>query len=302
MRPSSDLLLLLWSCLASAAAIFTFGQLLGGVRSAPSRRLGLRGLERQRALDGVPGWALLEPSLRWLGARLAPWLPEGLRQTLERRMTLAGDALGLLPEELVALSALTGTVGLLVGSLLGHGSRLGNPVAVAGLLAGVALPQLRIGRAAAQRMQTVNRRLPQAIDLLALSLGAGSDFPAAVRQVLDKTSNPSDPLAEELTLLLQSLQLGRTRRQALEELAERVPGDAVVEFVGAVVQAELRGSPLVDVLRIQAEVSRRKRTVRAEELAAKAGVAMMGPLVLVFLAILLVIVAPMVLRLQGSGL
>jgi len=100
---------------------------------------------------------------------------------------------------------------------------------------------------------------------------------------------------------LQSLQLGRTRRRALEELAERVPSDAVVEFVGAVVQAELRGSPLVEVLRIQAEVSRRKRSVRAEELAAKAGVAMMGPLVLVFLAILLLIVAPMVLRLQSNG-
>lgn len=217
-------------------------------------------------------------------------------------MALAGDALGLLPEELVALSALTGTVGLILGSVLGHASRLGNPVVVAGLLAGAALPQLRLRSAAAQRMKDVNRRLPQAIDLLALSLGAGADFPAAVRQVLEKSPNPSDPLVEELTLLLQSLQLGRTRRQALEELAERVPSDEVVEFVGAVVQAELRGTPVVDVLRIQAEVSRRKRTVRAEELAAKAGVAMMGPLVLVFLAILLVIVAPMVLRLQDSGL
>lgn len=217
-------------------------------------------------------------------------------------MALAGDALGLLPEELLALSGLAGATGLLVGVVLGHTSQLGNSIAVAGLLAGSALPQLRIGRAAAQRQKDVNRRLPQAIDLLALSLGAGSDFPGAVRQVLEKSANPSDPLVEELTLLLQSLQLGRTRRQALEELAERVPSDAVVEFVGAVVQAELRGSPVVDVLRIQAEVSRRKRTVRAEELAAKAGVAMMGPLVLVFLAILLVIVAPMVLRLQSSGL
>jgi tight adherence protein C len=292
---------LVLACLATAGALFTFGQLLGGAPTATSRRLGLRGLKRQRALELVTGWRLLEPMLRWLGARLAPLLPDALRQRLEREMALAGDVLGLLPEELLALCALSGALGLGLGGVLGRSSHLGDGVAVAGLIAGAALPRLRIGSAATQRKKDVNRRLPHAIDLIALSMGAGSDFPGALRQLLDKSPNPNDPLVEELTLLLQSLQLGRTRRRALEELAERVPSDAVVEFVGAVVQAELRGSPLVEVLRIQAEVSRRKRSVRAEELAAKAGVAMMGPLVLVFLAILLLIVAPMVLRLQSNG-
>jgi tight adherence protein C len=294
--------LLMLACLATAGATFTFGQLLGGTASASQRRLGLRGLKRRRALDTVPGWPLLDPLLRWLGARLAPLLPDALRQRLERELALAGDVLGLLPEELLALSALSAALGCALGALLGHASRLGEAVAVAGLAAGAALPRLRMGSAAAQRKKDVSRRLPHAIDLLALSMGAGSDFPGAVRQLLEKSPNPNDPLIEELTLLLQSLQLGRTRRRALEEFAERVPSDAVVEFVGAVVQAELRGSPLVEVLRIQAEVSRRKRSMRAEELAAKAGVAMMGPLVLVFLAILSIIVAPMVLRLQSSGL
>lgn len=293
---------LLLACLATAGATFTLGQLLGGTSSAASRRLGLRGLKRQRALDTLPGWPLLEPALRWLGARLASLLPDAVRRRLEREMSLAGDVLGLLPEELLALSGLSAAIGLVLGALLGHSSHLGDGVAVAGLGAGAALPRLRIGSAAAQRKKDVTRRLPHAIDLLALSMSAGSDFPGALRQLLEKSPNPNDPLTEELTLLAQSLQLGRTRRRALEEFAERVPSDAVVEFVGAVVQAELRGSPLVEVLRIQAEVSRRKRTVRAEELAAKAGVAMMGPLVLVFLAILLIIVAPMVLRLQSNGL
>jgi tight adherence protein C len=301
MQLTSHLLRAL-ACLALGGALFTFGQLLGAAPTATSRRLGLRGLKRQRALQTLAGWRLLEPALRWLGARLAPLLPDGVRHRLAREMALAGDVLGLLPEELLALSSLSAAAGLLVGALLGRASGLGNTVLVACLVAGAALPRLRIASAAAQRMKDVSRRLPHAIDLLALSMGAGSDFPGAVRQVLDKSPNPSDPLVEELTLLLQSLQLGRTRRQALEEFAERVPSDAVVEFVGAVVQAELRGSPLVEVLRIQAEVSRRKRSVRAEELAAKAGVAMMAPLVLVFLAILLVIVAPMVLRLQNNGL
>ena len=141
-------------------------------------------------------------------------------------------------------------------------------------------------------MKEINRRLPYAIDLLSLAMGAGLDFPGSVRQVVEKSGSPDDPVVEEFTLILQSLQLGRTRRQALEEFAQRAPVDSVVEFVGALVQAELRGNPVAEVLRIQAEVARRKRTVRAEEAAARAGVQMMMPLVLVFLCILILIVAP----------
>ena len=92
----------------------------------------------------------------------------------------------------------------------------------------------------------MNRRLPYAIDLLALGMGAGLDFPGAVRQVVEKSGAPDDPLVEEFTLILQGLNLGRTRRQALEDFAERVPSDAVKEFVGAVVQAELRGNPVAE--------------------------------------------------------
>jgi tight adherence protein C len=135
---------------------------------------------------------------------------------------------------------------------------------------------------------------------LALGMGAGLDFPGAVRQVVEKSGHPDEPVIEELTLILHSLQLGRTRQQALQEFAERVPASSVIEFVGAVVQAELRGNPIAAVLRIQAEVSRRKRSVFAEESAAKAGVAMILPMVLVFFTILILIVAPIIMRLQET--
>jgi tight adherence protein C len=150
-------------------------------------------------------------------------------------------------------------------------------------------------------MKNISRRLPYAIDLLALGMGAGLDFPGAVRQVVEKSGSPDQPVVEEFTLMLQSLQLGRTRQQALEEFAARAPTESVIEFVGSVVQAEMRGNPVADVLRIQAEVSRRKRSVRAEEAATKAGVKMIMPLVLVFIAILLLIVAPIGLTLQANS-
>lgn len=297
--------LLSWrvACLfATALALFTVSYVAASSPTADARRLGLRGLKRQRALDNNPLWAALEPGVRWLGARLSGLVSDDVRRRLNRQIALAGDFLGLLPEELLALSVLSACAGTGVGILLGRVSGLGNMVIVASTLAGAGLPHSRIASTAAERAKDVNRRLPYAIDLLALAMGAGLDFPGSVRQDIEKSGSPEEPVVEEFTLLLQSLKLGRTRRQALEEFAERVPTDAVVEFVGSVVQAELRGNPVADVLRIQAEVSRRKRTVRAEELAAKAGVAMMLPLVFVFLAILTVIVAPILLRLELAGM
>lgn len=287
--------------MATGAALFVLAYVAARSPSAASERLGLRGLKRQRALAENSLWASVEPAVRWLGARISGLLSDKLRRAIDRDIALAGDFLGLLPEEMIGLSLLTGLAGLATGVLFGRISGLGNLVVFACLLAGAAMPHFRVSSTATERMKDVNRRLPYAIDLLALSMGAGLDFPGSVRQVIEKSGSPNDPVVEEFTLMLQGLKLGRTRRQALEEFAARVPSDAVVEFVGSVVQAELRGNPVVDVLRIQAEVSRRKRTVRAEELAAKAGVAMMLPLVFVFLAILTVIIAPILLRLQMAG-
>jgi tight adherence protein C len=215
---------------------------------------------------------------------------------------MAGSYLGLLAEELCALSVLSAAGGLVAGTLANFVVKIG-PMFIVGVGAfGAVAPFLSVSSAAGDRTKAIGRRLPSAIDLLALSMSAGLDFPSALRQAVEKSGTPDDPLIEELSLILQSLQLGRTRRQALEEFAERCPIDAVCEFVGSVVQAELRGNPLAEVLRIQAEISRQRRTVLAEEAAAKAGVSMIMPLVLVFVAVLILIAGPMAIRLSQNGL
>lgn len=267
--------------------------------SGQAKRLGLRGLNRRRALEGVPFWAQVEPVVRWLGARVAGFVSAQRRAKLDKQIELAGDFMGLLPEEALGFSIVSGVGGLVAGIVFGWATGMGNILVLAGTAMGAALPSLRISSAATERMRLVSKRLPYAIDLLALAMGAGLDFPGAVRQVVEKSS-ASDAVIEELTLMLQSLQLGRTRRQALEDFAARIPAAAVVELVGAVVQAELRGNPVVETLRIQAEVSRRRRSVAAEEAASKAGVKMVLPLVLVFIAIMILIVAPMAMQLQGA--
>jgi tight adherence protein C len=285
---------------AVAGAVFVLTYVGAATPSPEAKRLGLRGLKRQRALENVPMWSILEPVVRWLGARVSGLVTKETREKLNQKIALAGDFLGLLPEEVVGFSILTSIGGLAFGYVLGWLSGMGDLVVTAGVLGGAALPYMRLSSTAADRLKEVNRRLPYAIDLLALAMGAGLDFPGSVRQVVEKSGSPSDPVVEEFTLILQALQLGRTRRMALEAFAERCPADSVVEFVGALIQADLRGNPVAEALRIQAEVARRKRSVNAEEAAARAGVAMMGPLVLVFLCILILIVAPIVMRIQQS--
>jgi len=96
---------------------------------------------------------------------------------------------------------------------------------------------------------------------------------------------------------LQELKLGRTRRQALEQLAERAPCEAVRDLVASAVQSETQGTPLASVLAAQASASRQRRSVEAEETAAKAGTSLALPLSMLFIAVLMLIVSPMVLTL-----
>jgi tight adherence protein C len=266
------------------------------------KSVGLRGLKRRKALQGIELWGTIEPVVRWLGMRLAGIMSPELKEELDRKVAIAGDFMGLLPEEVIGFSIVTAALGAVAGEVAGLLTGMGGVLLIGCTVLGAAGPYLTITSKGDERLKEMSRRLPYGIDLLALAMGAGLDFPGAVRQVIEKSGRPDDPLVEEFTLLLQALQVGTTRRQALEDLAARVPSEAVKEFVASVVQAELRGNPVANVLRIQAEVSRLRRSVRAEESASKAAVKMVGPLMLVFVAILLLVVSPMVLTVSQSGL
>lgn len=274
--------------------------------SAPSRvasRLGSRGLKRQRALEKSDGWRQTEPMVRWLGVRVSGLLTDAQRAKLDRQLMLAGDYMGLTPEEYIGLSILSFFGGLCFGAVAGAMTGMGIVMVIIIGPLGAALPYLQIQSAAELRMKGINRGLPYAIDLIALAMSAGKDFPGAVRQVIEKCSDPEDPLMEEFSRILQELGVGRTRKQSLLGFAERVPSDSVQEFVNSVVQAEDKGNPLADVLQIQAGMTRMRRSVRAEQQAAKAGVQMIGPLALLLLCIIALIMGPMFLKLgdQAGG-
>lgn len=271
------------------------------VSSAPSRepqRYGMRGLMRERALLAEGVFARIEPLVRWSGVRASGLLGDAQREGLDRQLRIAGDYLGLTAEEYAGSMVLSAFAGAIVGVWLGLLGGNGQLALLFCTAFGAAFPYILVSGEGQKRLLKIRHGLPHAIDLMTLSMSAGLDFPAAVRQVIEKASDPRDPLIEEFRHLASGLQLGRTRKQALLDLAHRAPTDSVLEFVSSVVQAEERGNPLAEVLAIQAESLRRKRTSGAEEAASRAGVAMAGPLLLLFVSIMIIIIGPMILKLR----
>lgn len=265
--------------------------------------VGVKGLKRKAALEEGGLFVTIEPFMRWLARRIAALPLDSTRQKINTDLRQAGEYLGLTADEYLALCVL-GAV-----SMLATGVVIGSLIDMSGLITlmfvgfGVILPHMQVSGEIERRFKQVNRGLPHAIDLVALTMSAGLDFPGALRQVTDKTADKTDALYEELLRILQELEIGRTRKQALLAFADRCPTEAVRDFVSAVVQAEEKGNPLAEVLQIQATMLRMRRSVAAEESAARAGVLMMGPLMLIFCTIMMIILGPFAVNIvSGHGI
>jgi tight adherence protein C len=282
------------------AALGLLAYAVGNAPKPQQSLLGLRGYKRVRSLADSAAFSAIEPTMRFISQRMYSLMPDGVRERLEREISMAGNVAGLLPHDLAALTLLSGTLGASAGGMYGYlNGGITLFATLVGLVATVA-PYLYVVSMGHERQRRISMSMPQVIDLLSLSLSAGLDFPSSIRQVVERTGHPDEPLYEELRLVLQDLSLGRTRRQALEQLAERAPSESVRDLVGAVVQSEEQGTPLAEVLRVQAASSRVNRSAGAEEAAAKAATKMLLPLVLLFVCVLSLIVGPVVLRFSES--
>lgn len=273
---------------------------LGRNRPEDSPRLGMRGKKRQRALEGGGLFGSMEPAIRMVAGWIAYFPLTDQRRRVDELLKHAGDWLGLTANEFFALGALgavgMAAMGLLIANVGGFPAVIVFPFAGLGAL----MPYLQATSERDRRFKECNRALPGSIDLASLCMGAGLDFPGAIRQIVDKSGNREDALHEQWETVLQELELGRTRRQALENLADRVPTEAVRDFVSAVVQSEEKGNPLAEVLRIQATMMRMRRSVMAEEAAARAAILMMGPLMLIFACIILCLMGPFIIQGMSS--
>ena len=285
--------LMLSATTALTPALAAASYALARIAPLPRPRLGHRGLQRSRALTRS-GFSAIEPAMRWLAALVAHAPISGARTHLDAQLTQAGQPLGLCSDELLALCALGGAAGALLGAGAIAWLGIGHPWQVASTILGAALPSLSIHSHAAERLRRIARQLPPAIDLLALCMGAGLDFAGALELLCRELYDERDPFNVECKRVLEELSLGRTRRQALATLAERVPGAAMRDFTNAVIQAEEKGNPLAEVLSIQARMMRMRRSVAAEEAAARASVLLVLPMMLLLAAVMLVLLGPFV--------
>jgi tight adherence protein C len=144
----------------------------------------------------------------------------------------------------------------------------------------------------------MQRELPDAIDLMTISVESGLAFDAAVQQVAQNTSGP---LADEFSRVLREMQIGQGRANALRAFADRTNVDDVRSFVTAMVQADSFGIPIASVLRVQSHEMRVKRRQRAEEKAQKVPVKITVPLIFCILPCLFIaVMGPAVIHIMDS--
>jgi len=172
---------------------------------------------------------------------------------------------------------------------------------IAGAGVGYMAPEFWLGRRIRGRAEQMVLQLPDALDLLTISVEAGLGFDAALAKVVEKMEGP---LVQEFRQALAEIRMGRTRRDALRDVVARADAQPISNFIGAIVQAEQLGVPIAKVLQIQSQQLRIERRQRAEEMAAKAPVKMLFPMVgCIFPTIFIVILGPAIVTvMSGPGI
>jgi len=223
-----------------------------------------------------------------LGRRFTP---EDRVQRIRRRLDFAGNPVGWDADRVLGVKALAALLGLVLGlvvpPLLGVGVLVTVAAVVVGGVLGWYAPSAWVYQRAYDRSQSVRRELPDALDLLTISVESGLSFDAALAQVARKTTGP---LAAEFFRVLQEMQIGTGRVGAMRALSERTDVPELQSFIGAMIQADAFGIPVAGVLRVQAKEMRVKRSQRAEEAAQKIPVKILFPLIFCVLPCLFIII------------
>jgi tight adherence protein C len=297
MARESDLLVLGLGGIVLAVGLLT-ALVARAVAPPTTAEMTVAALDRYRGAKPTPGRRAPGPNERLVAPlfaalrRLSLLLsPGGIRESLQRRLDIAGNPRGWTVERvlvgkglgLVAVAALGASLGALV---LGF-----SPMTtLAGAAAGFLLPDLLLYNSATKRQQEIQRGLADALDLLTVCVEAGLGFDAALGQV---ARNGRGPLAAEFVRLLQEMQIGKSRSAALRSLAERTTVAELKHVVAALVQADALGIPVAAVLREQAKEMRIKRRQLAEEKAQKVTIKILFPLFFcIFPALFVIIIGP----------
>ena len=247
--------------------------------------------EMKQELDAPFADRVLFPLLsrtQGLGRRLTPAdANERIREKLEHAGNPAGWTVDRVMAGKVVGFAFALVLSLVVALAMGLSFAVTMVFCVGASLAGYMAPNMYLYQKAHDRAEALQRALPDAIDLLTISVESGLGFDAALAQV---ARNTDGPLAEEFARMLQEMQIGRGRSDALRSMADRTNLPDLRSFVSSMVQADAFGIPVGQVLRVQSSEIRVKRRQWAEEMAQKVPVKILVPLIFCILPCLFVAV------------
>lgn len=246
---------------------------------------------RQQALEGSFVDRAFMPAAKRLGRAVVRLTPVDLYSRIGELLVLAGNPPGWDAERVVALKIMGGIAGLAGAGMLltltpvSTALKLGM-VVIFGLL-GFVVPSAQVRARANRRQKIIQRQLPDVMDLLTISVEAGLGLDAAIAQV---TANVPGPLAEEFARLSQEMQIGVSRSDAFRHLGQRTSVQELRGFVLSMIQADLFGVSIGNVLRAQSRELRQKRRQRAEELAQKIPVKLLFPMIFLVLPVTFIII------------
>jgi tight adherence protein C len=257
-------------------------------------RVASAGLERLRFRERV-----LLPATASLAGLTLKLNPRVTLETISARLLAAGMSRTITPTTFLALKAAGGLLGAFMGFAVGVAliaSAAAFPLAIAFGLIGFLAPGFVVSMRGRKRREEIRSQLPDALDLLAVSVEAGLGFDGAVAKL---TEHMEGALAEEFSLTLGEMRIGESRHDALKKLAERAATPEVASFSRAIIQADQLGISLGRLLRLQASESRLKRQAAAEEKAMKSPIKMLFPTVIfIFPAMFIVILGPAMLNIM----
>jgi tight adherence protein C len=248
---------------------------------------------------------IIYPMARRMGEIALRFTPQNALIQIQQKLDMAGNPGGVEPTMFLAFRFFglpLGAAVFLLGNVLPPGNffdKYGLLVAIPASVLGFYLPDLMLKTRIDRRQDAVRKAMPDALDLLTICVEAGLGFEAAMAKVYEKWDNE---ISRAFGRVIREIQLGKARRDALRDMAERLGIAEMTSFVAAVIQSELLGVSMAHVLRIQADQMRIRRRQIAEEKAHQAPIKMLIPMgIFIFPSICIVLMTPAVLILISSG-
>ncbi len=288
----------------SSACLFGYGayRVIKDIQQVPIEEEGWFGVIAESGMRRNPLFRVMMVVVQLLARINVTWNLGTYEVMLKKKLDAAGRPWDLKPAEYLGIKEASA----ILLAMLSLGLYLLVPgfspalIVLIGVL-GFLLPNFFVNRRIKDRQISILQDLPFCCDLLTLAVEAGLDFGTALERVV--ASGPPGPLREEFHMVVQETKIGKTRREALTDFAERVQMQEISNFVGSIIQADRMGTGFASVLRIQSEQIRNSRFERAEKAAQRVPVKILFPIIVAnLLSIGIILIIPLLSAISDIGL